>query len=370
MANLKRLTLAIDAIQKGDREGGARLLRLTLREDDLPGKLRATALLWLAETVDTDAQKAELTNQALAADPQNAEIAQRLSDLLGAGLKRAPTGPLPASTVPTPTPTPGSIPPVSVPANSGRFYRTVGIVDGPYGPGTAFFVTTDGLLATTRHVVEGLQHCTVSLEAGMQLPGQIVRSFPEYDLALIRIDHGVRSLLTFSPAGHVPPHTQLTALSHTGRVQQGTCRETRREIRQGWFPTTIRSAPDAGGGPIFDGQNYLVGMLTVNSSRTSEELYGLTIAMIRTCVERYQSEAVRDPAAVYCPDCGSLTRAHAMGAPYCETCGGTLPYARAAQRSPSPEYAVLYRDSGQACPHCGSRAGLYDGRCLRCGQFA
>jgi hypothetical protein len=363
MANLKRLKQAIDSIQQGDREGGARLLRLTLREDNLPGTLRATALLWLAETVTENAEKVELFNQALAADPNNTEIAQRLSDLLGAGLKRPATGSLTQS-----PPTPASTQPVG--AASGKFYRTVGIVDGPHGVGTAFFVTTDGLLATTRYVVEGLQHCTVTLEVGLQLPGQIVRSYPEYDLALIRIDHTVRSLLTFSPAGQVAPHTPLTALAHSGRVQQGTCRETRREIRQGWFPTTIRTAPDAGGGPMFDEHNYLVGMITLNTSRTSEELYGLNIAMIRACVERFQSEIIREPAAAYCPDCGSLTRAYSMGAPYCETCGGTLPYARSAQRSPSPEYAVLYAESDRACAHCGSRAGVYDGRCLRCGQPA
>ncbi|MFN8451339.1 MAG: hypothetical protein U0521_22845 [Anaerolineae bacterium] len=63
------------------------------------------------------------------------------------------------------------------------------IIGGPNGPGTAFFVAQEGVLATTRHVVGGLQQVTVELHIGRQLPGYVVRAYTELDLTLIRVEH-------------------------------------------------------------------------------------------------------------------------------------------------------------------------------------
>ena len=54
------------------------------------------------------------------------------------------------------------------------FYRTVGVLGGRNGPGTAFFINQQGLLATTRFVVGGLTRVTIALESAQMIPGQVL----------------------------------------------------------------------------------------------------------------------------------------------------------------------------------------------------
>lgn len=373
--NIRRLQLAMEVIQQGDLETAERLLRLAIKEDGLTGALLATAHMLMAETKSTRQEKLDCLNEALSADPQNADVNNRIAALLSEGIRR-PTLPgtgqlrapetLPPANPPTPAPPP---PPISAAENaSGRFYRTVGIVDGHHGQGTGFFVSSDGLIVTTRHVVDSMEMVTVSLDPGLQLQGRVVRSFPEIDLALIRINYQVTQLLSFTNMPSIPPQTALTVVAHNGKVAQGVCRETRRPLKPGWFPTTISASPDAGGGPVFDSRNFVVGMLTRNTSRSSEELFGLNIFAIRQYIDQYLHEIHIDPQKTYCPSCGCLSRAIVLGGFYCESCGAVLPQARGATRSPIPSLAGLYQENqARACNKCGARMGFYDGKCLRCG---
>src|SRR5690606_7757903 len=66
--------------------------------------------------------------------------------------------------------------------------RTVGIQGGANGNGTGFFVTREGLIATTRHIVGGEREMVVQLLDGRQLHGRVVQSFPNFDLSLIQVD--------------------------------------------------------------------------------------------------------------------------------------------------------------------------------------
>ncbi len=67
-----------------------------------------------------------------------------------------------------------------------------------------------------------------------------------------------------------------------------------------WIPTTATRLIDAGGNPIFDDKNYLVGMMTKNTSRTSGHMFGVHVAAIRRMVEQYSREAQAEKR-IYCP---------------------------------------------------------------------
>lgn len=372
MAGIRNMQQGIQAIQDGNPGEGARLLRIALLDSNLSGAMRATALIWLAEAEPNPGVKTQYYHDALAADPGNSHAKQRLDHVLSSNLPPLQT---PAAnsqvTMPSLPPQPAPSEPLA-PAQSARqtalFYRTVGILDGPNGKGTGFFITTEGVIATSRLVVSGKENITVSLDPTRQMIGKVVRSYPELDLAFIQLDLTISHLLPFSTMGSVPENMDITAVVHEGEILRGRCRPTRREIKPQWFPTTIRQMGDVGGNPVYDEHNYVVGMLTRNASRSSADVFGLHISAIRRQLEEYRRDMQLDPQRVYCASCGYVSRAANFGGFYCEICGSVLPNARGQTRFPVPQAGTLYGENLQRpCRHCTSRVGYYNGRCLRCG---
>jgi hypothetical protein len=377
----------IAAIQAGNLAEGARLLRIALKSDAITGSLRAIACMWLAETSPDHEFKRTCYQEALAADPNNQDASQRLAALLATQLPPTPApqpptaayaAPSPAYTPPTSTPPmviPGTLSPtqpmqpVGYQAAPTPSYRIAGVIGGPNGPGTAFFVAREGLVATTRYIVGGLEHLTVELENRRQVLGRVVRTFPEVDLAILHVEQQVSDLMPMSPQPQVPDHARLRAVSSSGQAVTGKKRGTKRIMAAHWFPTDIVRPPDAGGNPVFDDNHYLLGMLTKNIDRSSGCVYGLHIAAIYRFVEQFKQEAFANRSALYCPGCGGLSRAAAVGGYYCEVCGSTMPQAQEINRLPQPQLMGLYFEQSRiTCTHCNGTVGFYNGQCLRCGQ--
>jgi S1-C subfamily serine protease len=401
----REIEQGIAALQAGNREEGARLLRIALKNDLVIGNVRAVALNWLAETNDERAFKVGCYNDALAADPTNEHARQSLATLLASSL---PTPPAPSASAATPTPThtpqyttyspppptypqpptvytpihhaTGNTPTTPMPAMTAPNAHTsgvsqslptgtvVGVIGGPNGAGSAFFVTRDGLLATTRFVVGGKEYVTVELESGRQVSGRVVRSFAEVDLAFISIGHINVDLMPITSLAYVPDNQPIVTITYNGQAISGRQRPIKRLLAQHWFPTSLQNIPDAGGSPIFDERNYLIGMLTRNTSRSSNHVFGVHITAISRGLEIYINEMRSDPNRVYCPGCGSLSRAPSVRGFYCEVCGCVLPHARDVTRFPVAQADVLYGENNvMGCPHCGSHSGFYADKCLRCG---
>ncbi len=167
----------------------------------------------------------------------------------------------------------------------------------------------------------------------------------------------------------IPENTNLQVVNASGIVRQGRSQDARRKLQEGWFMTSIRGVPDAGGSPIKDDRGTVVGMLTSATSAATSELYGISIGIIREKAEDYLETVRIDQRYNYCPCCGNLARAEIFGAPYCETCGAVLPNMLHFNRNYSQTFDTLYHErEGATCRHCGSRIGRWEGRCLRCGR--
>ncbi len=417
----RNLELGIQAIKQGNITEGARYLKLALRDERLRGVERAAAYIWLAQTREDPALKLECYRNALQADPNNQYAKDRIAELNYPELPPKPqastqtgdTGSspqypqapqqapqMPAQHVEPPrptdssplqpfqpppqqtdtqayrqqmlyqTPTPQSTPPPTYSDDTGAFsYRTVGISGGPNGEGSGFFVTTDGLIATTRYAVGGLERVTVELHQGQVVEGKVVRAWPESDVALIRVQTTVRRLLTITALYPLAERMQITAYAYQKQPIRGLVRRTGRKLAEYWIPTTIARVVDAGGAPLMDDSGYLVGMMTRNMSRSSNHYYGVHITYIYTLVQRYIQEIQYTSNRQYCPHCGFASMVAAYGGFYCENCGGVLPYALHQQRFPQPQLGQLYGE-GQymPCPHCQATIGTYNQLCLRCGQ--
>lgn len=397
----------ISAIQAGNLDEGARLLRIALKDRSITGPLRALACLWLAETTTDLEAKNKYYNDALAADPNSAEVRQRVERWLATQLPPTPPAynpynaynanispgaynpPIPPGSTPNIPISPvqpnnpfnvlGSdtppLPQVNIfgtpplgPTVRGGVSHIVGVTGGPNGPGTGFFVASEGLLATSRYVVGGRERLTIELEAGRQIPGRVVRAYPELDLAFIYIEQPVGDPMPVTPLPSIPDDTPLMVVSYNGQVVRGKRRSTRRALAAQWFPTDITRLPDAGGCAVLDDRHALLGMMTRNVSASSGNFYGLHISAIRRCVDLFRQEAM-DGQRVYCHACGYVSKAAAAGGYYCESCGALMPQAESIRRFPNRQTAAYYQEQSRiACTHCNATVGFHNGACLRCGR--
>ncbi len=223
------------------------------------------------------------------------------------------------------------------------------------------------MLATTRYLVGGVDRVTVEAQPGYQMQGYVVRSYPEIDLAFVRVEYNPGGQLAIMPQPQVPDDLPLTAAPYRQALVSGAQRPTKRAMPAHWIPTTFTRWEDAGGAPIFDLNWYLVGMATRNTSRNSGYYYALHAAAIRARADAYLAE-LRIENRPYCPHCGAGSRAGMMGFFYCEVCGGVLPQAMHVQRGMLPQAEALYDYKRVQCARCGAQVGFHDGRCLRCGQ--
>jgi DNA-directed RNA polymerase subunit RPC12/RpoP len=273
----------------------------------------------------------------------------------------------------------GNTPPAQPPLELRTAPRAVGISGGLNGEASGFFVAHNGIIATTRHAVDTQTSVRVALGDGNVLDGTVVRAFPKLDLAFIRVNVVVRQLLRVNNAPFLMDNTPMIAITFAGEGYRTAKRATKQETAPDWIPTMINAMPnDSGGNPLFTAQDsLLVGMLTRNAFSTNGFFYGLHIASIQRALAHYEGELaqLQGTATVYCPDCGSLSRAPSVGGYYCETCGSTLPIARNMIREPKPQLgAFLYGEGSHLpCIQCGARAGTYVNvakqvSCVRCGH--
>jgi len=377
----------IGAIQAGNRDEGVRLLKIALKNPQLTGALRAVACLWLGETTTDGNEKRTYYKDALAADPTNAAVRERVETFL-AQTFMPPTAstqttaqaapPMPTSlpgasamAAPNPyqpiqptLPKTGNLNPAALQSNP----SVVSISGGTNGPATAFFVAREGLLATTRYAIGGADQVMVELPNRRQAPGYVLRSYPELDLAFIYVEQVTGEIIPPSPIANVVEDTRLTIVCANGNVLQGKRRPTKRLVAAQWFPTDIVDLPDAGGAPILDDNRYLIGMITRNTASTSAYVYGLHINTIRTQVDLFRQETTEGSKA-YCRHCGFYSRALANGGYYCEHCGGLHPQAEGLVRFPQPQTQMYYYEHNTIiCPNCNANVGFHRGNCLRCGQ--
>ena len=180
-----------------------------------------------------------------------------------------------------------------------------------------------------------------------------MRSFPEYDLALIRTQLTVPYIRDMTLENAIAPETPLIADDYTEAEALGMVRPVKRPLPEGWFVTTFSEenvTPAFIGAPIMDQRpgefkGDLVGMLTRNAGKNSGYWYGLHVTMIRRKVEEYYAELRRMPNALYCGSCGSLSKAGSDGLYYCETCGALFPQYEKIPRHPHPRGALYYDDA-------------------------
>jgi len=193
--------------------------------------------------------------------------------------------------------------------HDGRLTELHGSAPARVKSGTGFFVSADGLLATSWHVVNGCTGLTVWLENGGGRAGQVIDADQRSDIALLTTESRVPQYARVVNPEAPRPGDQVFTLAYGTSVH-----EPRRAVTtQGQF--LGGSATEAGdpillirarlregnsGGPVIDAHGSLIGLVTRRYTDQSDRAIVVPSAEIASLMSRQgftlQMEApVADP---------------------------------------------------------------------------
>ena len=141
--------------------------------------------------------------------------------------------------------------------------------------GTGFFISSDGLIATNRHVANGTSSFFVMTSTGARLLGRVIYSDPRLDLALVKVDGSGFSYIPLAELTEVQPGASVLAVGYPGgglsaTVTKGIVSAVGKiEQRDGtWIQTDAALNPGNSGGPLLHADGDAVGITTMKRVQT------------------------------------------------------------------------------------------------------
>ena len=146
------------------------------------------------------------------------------------------------------------------------------------GVGSGFIFDASGLILTNAHVIEGSDQITVTFQDGSELPGTVVASDTQLDLAVVRVDAptslptipignaaalkvGQQVIAIGSPLGTFTESVTSGILSATGRtIEVGSPTSRQTTTMTGLLQTDASINPGNSGGPLLDDTGAVIGV--------------------------------------------------------------------------------------------------------------
>lgn len=142
------------------------------------------------------------------------------------------------------------------------------------GMGSGFVVSSDGLILTNAHVVEGSEQVKVTLKDGKSYPGKVLGRDPLTDVAVIKIDATNLPAVTFADSDNLQPGEWAIAIGNPlgldNTVTTGIVSATGRSSAQvgvadkrvSFIQTDAAINPGNSGGPLLNAQGQVIGINT------------------------------------------------------------------------------------------------------------
>lgn len=173
------------------------------------------------------------------------------------------------------------------------------------GAGTGFFITSDGLLVTNKHVAEDTTASyTVVLNDGSQLPATVLAVDPNNDLALLKVTGKDFATISFGDSDKVKLGQTVIAIGNAlgeyrNTVTRGVVSGLSRTIvagsasggaeqLDGVIQTDAAINPGNSGGPLINLSGQLIGVNTAINQGGQSLGFALPSNMVRTMVESVQ----------------------------------------------------------------------------------
>ncbi len=213
----------------------------------------------------------------------------------------APTTALPAVETPAP--------PVALTPSAASFEDIVGAaaaavvsIETSAGRGSGFFVSPE-LVITNAHVVESNYSVTLRLSDGTSLPARVLRSSPEVDIAIVRVNEPrpAQATMVMGTVNAARPGQEVIAIgSALGMLQNTVTRGIVSAVRNAGGVILIQTdaAINRGnsGGPLIDRSGRVIGITTLKIASNSESLgFAVAIDHARPLLEGRPAERLAPP---------------------------------------------------------------------------
>jgi serine protease Do len=192
-----------------------------------------------------------------------------------------------------------------------------------HGWGTGFLVTDTGVIATNHHVVEGDSSITVVFSDASELPGTVVYTDPEMDLALVKVEGQGFRHVSLADLSDVHPGQAVIAIGNPSHgmpntVTKGIVSAVGRNPEAGhgtWIQTDAAINPGNSGGPLLNSHGDVIGINTLKalSTQGSEggvSLQGIGFALSASdliqLLRRFYPQSTASPATVLSAGVGTL----------------------------------------------------------------
>jgi serine protease Do len=228
---------------------------------------------------------------------------RRLIDFVD--FRRAVTAPAPAALPATPPPsTLATLGLVAAKPRPGiaQASLSVALVISPQGSGSGFLVSDDGLLVTNHHVVGAAKVVRLKWPDGGETIGEVLRSDPHRDVALIRTTPGGRPALGLRHTVVQQGETVFAIGSPLGAQFQNTMSKgivsaLRNQQGQAFIQSDVMVNHGSSGGPLLDETGRVIG-LTASGQMVNEAPVGINFfSPIDEALKTLNVTAPTEPAA-------------------------------------------------------------------------
>ena len=230
------------------------------------------------------------------------------------------------------------------------------------GSGSGFFVNSNGLVATNRHVVGLKREVVVRFSDSKEIPGKVVRSFPETDLAFVKVEADPVKYVSLASPTTIKEGQSVCAIGSpkglSNTLTRGIVSSTGRYVEGKHFiQTDAPINPGNSGGPLLNERGEVIGVNTWGIPGCEGLNFAIPVDILNECEKAViQEDAL---GSTYCPICGHSTKAEK----YCDYCGSSLKAAaaKAGQTEEKQTNAVSecrickqkIEPGNKYCPKCG-----------------
>jgi hypothetical protein len=157
--------------------------------------------------------------------------------------------------------------------------NSVALVFANDGSGSAFLISDDGYLLTNHHVVGSSKFVKLKWPDGTETLGEVIRSDPRRDVALVKTDRGARSALGLRHSEAQQGETVFAIGSPLGdkfrnTMSRGIVSALRRDGGLSYIQSDVMINHGSSGGPLLDEAGQVIG-LTVSGQIANGAPVGL-----------------------------------------------------------------------------------------------
>jgi S1-C subfamily serine protease len=151
------------------------------------------------------------------------------------------------------------------------------------GHGSGFLITNDGYLLSNQHVVEKESMVKVKFEQGFTLDAQVIKTNPDFDLALLKVSATDMPALTIGNDAGLMLGEEIFAIgtpmeTSLGQSVSRGILSGRRELEgRSYLQTDVSINPGNSGGPLIDENGHVVGVATMKISGKGLEGLGFGV---------------------------------------------------------------------------------------------